>query len=118
YFLILLLPPTSTLFPYTTLFRSQVRREFDLTPYVVSSASLPGGCDNPRLPRRAAWIGALALELERQRALLPYQGEQYGTRCHLRRRHTTSSRRCAGSDLRWQHVALGDKRPEMAPIRL
>src|SRR3989442_11634627 len=33
---------------------SQVRREFDLTPYVVSSASLPGGCDNPRLPRRAA----------------------------------------------------------------
>ena len=33
---------------------SQVSREFDLTPYVVSSASLPGGCDNPRLPRRAA----------------------------------------------------------------
>jgi tripartite-type tricarboxylate transporter receptor subunit TctC len=24
------------------------------TPYVVSSASLPDGCDNPRLPQRAA----------------------------------------------------------------
>jgi hypothetical protein len=33
---------------------SQVRREFRPTPYVVSSTSLPDGCDNPRLPRRAA----------------------------------------------------------------
>ena len=42
------------LFPHAEMARQVRAWRIRLTPYVVSSASLPDGCDNPRLPQRTA----------------------------------------------------------------
>src|SRR5687768_17986511 len=52
FFLMIRRPPRSTLFPYTTLFRSDERREFD----VVTKQFVDGGFRLPESKGGATWI--------------------------------------------------------------
>src|SRR2546422_9592622 len=77
FFLMIRRPPRSTLFPYTTLFRSQQHRQVELRPERAHPPGQPCGVERPVLEPEGVGVGAQVDAHDGRRAVDDARSEEH-----------------------------------------
>src|SRR2546422_11381431 len=95
FFLMIRRPPRSTLFPYTTLFRSGLRSVADTPRRVGTASELDGGAEQDRHASALPWWGVLPQPRseptrKNRRSILAGRMQRFVRSCRLRRARAIS----------------------------